>query len=192
MHMAMTEVSSRRAAIEQLKFMLHEVALVTGGKRARWLVIFFSSPAGVIISYRLERFFYLIVGRPWAALRVFLLPLFWVLRLASAGHEICYTAQIGRGLRVLHPTLGVVVHGDAIVGKNCVLTGGNSIGVRKPARRGELIVGDDVNVGFNACILGPVRVGNRVRIGAGAVVVKDVPDDAIAVGVPAEVIKRAG
>ena len=112
-------------------------------------------------------------------------PLFLLLRILSCRHEICFKAQIGRGLRVLHPTLGVVVHGDAIVGQGCVLSGGNSVGIRRPIRPGELILGDEVMLGLNACVLGPVKVGNRVILGAGAVLVDDLPDDTVAVGVPA-------
>ena len=170
---------------EQFAFLGHELGLLTQGRAGRWLVLFFEPSAGVVISYRLDRSFYLLCGPAWTALRVGALPLFLLLRLLSCRHEICFKAQIGRGLQVLHPTLGVVVHGDAIVGQDCILCGGNSLGVRKPMRRGELILGDQVMLGINACVLGPARVGHHVNIGAGAVVVNDLPDNSVAVGVPA-------
>ena len=187
---AMREVFGWRAACKQLGFMCHELQGIASGKPVRWLVMFFGSPAGVIISYRVDRFFYLIFGRAWFGLRILFFPLFSFLRLISCQHEISCKAQIGPGLRLIHPTLSFVVHGDAIVGKNCVLSGGNSIGVRRQISRGELILGDDVHLGLHACILGPVRVGSHVMIGAGAVVVKDLPDHSTAVGVPAKVISR--
>ncbi len=174
-----------QTAADQLRFLAHELVLLTHGKPIRWLVLFFEPSAGVIISYRLDRCGYLLCGRVWTALRALFLPLFLFLRLLSCRHEICFAAQIGRGLQVWHPTLGVVVHGDAIVGKNCILYGGNSIGVRRGIRRGELVVGDNVILGINACILGPAQIGSCVTIGAGAIVVNDLTQDSVAVGVPA-------
>lgn len=50
-------------------------------------------------------------------------------------------------------------------------------------------IGDDVSVGANVLIIGKVKIGNNVTIGAGAVVVKDIPDNAIVVGNPGHVIK---
>ena len=51
------------------------------------------------------------------------------------------------------------------------------------------IIDNDVYVGSNAVIIGGIRIGNIVKIGAGAVVVKDIPDDAVVVGNPARIIK---
>jgi serine acetyltransferase len=180
-----TSCSRWQLAGEQFSFMGHELRLLTQGKPVRWLVLFFEPSAGVLISYRLDRSGFLLCGPAWTGLRLLALPLWLLLRLLSCRHEICFQAEIGRGLRVLHPTLGVVVHGDAIVGRNCILSGGNSLGVRKPMPRGDLVLGDQVMLGINACVLGPAKVGNHVTIGAGAVVVTDLPDNAVAVGVPA-------
>ena len=52
-----------------------------------------------------------------------------------------------------------------------------------------IIIGNDVYIGNNVLLLPGVRVGNRVIIGAGAVVTKDIPDNSVAVGIPAKVIK---
>lgn len=180
-----TTRSRWQLAGEQLDFLGYELRQQTDGKPIRWLVIFFGPCAGVNLSYRLDRCGYLLCGRPWIALRVAAFPLFSLLRLLSCRHEISFKAQIGRGLRVWHPTLGLAVHGEAIVGQNCTLYGGNSIGARKPMTRGELVLGDHVTLGLNACVLGPAKVGHHVTIGAGAVVVGDLPDHAVAVGVPA-------
>ena len=172
---------------EQLGFLAYELRLQTAGKVVRWLVVFFEPGAGVNISYRLDRGGFLLCGRSWAALRVAAFPLFLLLRQLSCRHEICFKAEIGRGLRVWHPTLGVAVHGDAIVGEHCTLSGGNSIGIRKPPmNRGDLVLGDYVLLGVNACVLGPAKVGHHVTIGAGAVVISDLPDHTVAMGVPAK------
>ena len=108
----------------------------------------------------------------------------------SAAHDIHYMAQIGRGLLVLHPSLGIVVSAYAQCGRNLVLTGGNCIGVRKRLVRGDLVLGDDVTLGANSVVLGPVRIGDRCIIGAGAVVVSDAPAGSVLVGVPAQVRTR--
>lgn len=143
----------------------------------------------MLISYRFDRCGYLLAGNIWTALRVFFLPLWLLFRLLGCRHEICFKAAIGNGLQVWHPTLGVVVNGDAIVGENCTLYGGNSIGVRRGIQRGELALGDNVTLGINACVLGPAVIGNRVTLGAGAMAVGNLADDTVAVGVPARPCK---
>lgn len=97
-------------------------------------------------------------------------------------------AEFGPGLIILH-SLGLVINKAVRGGVNVVLEGGVTLG----AERGiSPVLGDHVFVGTGAKVLGGVRVGNRVRIGANAVVVKDVPDDATAVGVPARVVRVRG
>ena len=118
-----TEEYGWRTALAQWRFMAHELKLMTQGKPRRWAVLFFAPPAGVIISYRLDRSGYLFFREAWIALRVLAFPLFLGLRLLSCRHEICFKADIGRGLQIWHPTLGVAVHGDAIVGQNCIFYG---------------------------------------------------------------------
>jgi serine acetyltransferase len=97
--------------------------------------------------------------------------------------------KIGPGLRVLHG-FGLVIHSKAIIGPNCVLRHGVTVGVR---RTGEVpaqtpVLGANVDVGSGAQILGAVRVGNGASIGAGAIVLSDVPAGLIAVGNPARLL----
>lgn len=114
--------------------------------------------------------------------RLFFFPVFLFLRILSAPHEIHYRAQIGRGLKILHASLGVVVSGNAVIGEQLTLTGGNCIGERG---KGTLCIGNNVTLGANAVILGPVHIGDNVQIGAGAVVIHDAIDNAVLGGVPA-------
>ncbi len=125
----------------------------------------------------MSRSAYLAFGPAWSATRVALSPAFYALRPWFGGCEISYRADIGRGLRILHPGLGVVISGKAIVGENLILVGGNCIGGRRSLGDGDLVLGDNVTLGANACVLGPVRVGNNVRVGANAVVFRDTKDD---------------
>jgi serine acetyltransferase len=180
---------SVRSAFQQLLFLGYELAILEGGKPTRWLVLLFYPSAGVVISYRIDRCGYLLFGRAWSLLRILLVPLFALLAFFSCPHEINFKADIGRGLQVRHPTLGVVVHGEAIVGARCILNGSNSIGTRKRIRRGDLIVGDCVELGINACILGPAIIGNNVIIGAGAIAISDIEANCVAVGIPAKKLR---
>jgi serine O-acetyltransferase len=106
---------------------------------------------------------------------------------AVTGVEIHPGAQLGRRLFIDHG-MGVVVGETAMVGDDVVLFHGATLG-GKSMKRGKRhpTLGDNVVVGAGAKILGPVWVGDGARIGANAVVVKDVPAGAVAVGVPAVV-----
>lgn len=170
-------------AISQLHYLRHELASTVNHRWWRWLTVWVGG-VGVIISYRIDRFLFLAIGRSYAIIRPFFFPLFLLLRLLSAGHQIHYRAEIGRGLRVLHPVLGVVVSAETIAGINLCLTGGNCIG--RGSQNGRVIIGDNVYLGVNAVVIGPLKIGHRCIIGAGAVVIRDAMDDATLVGVPAK------
>jgi serine O-acetyltransferase len=99
---------------------------------------------------------------------------------------------IGRGARfgpgfVLVHSMGVVINTAVRGGRDVKIEHQVTIG----AERGvSPVLGDDIFVGAGAKILGSITIGSRVRIGANAVVVKDVPDDMTAVGVPARYLPR--
>ncbi len=105
--------------------------------------------------------------------------------------KVPFTCQIGEGSRFSHRGIAVVIHPQAIVGKRCVIGTCVTIGGGGKGKPGAPIIGDDVYIATGAKILGAVRVGNNVTIGANAVVISDIPDGATAVGVPAKVVKRA-
>lgn len=106
------------------------------------------------------------------------------------GIELPYTVEVGRRV-VLEHQHGIVVHGRAVIGDGCILRQGVTIGNRRLDRPDDApVLGRGVNVGAGAKILGPVRVGDGARIGANAVVLRDVPAGALAVGVPAKVVRR--
>lgn len=103
------------------------------------------------------------------------------------GSDINRDAQIARSVRLPHPN-GVVVHRDAVIGENCLVMQQVTIG--QTGVNGAPVIGRDSYIGAGAKVLGPIKVGQRARIGANAVVLSDVPDDCIAVGVPARIIIR--
>jgi serine O-acetyltransferase len=98
--------------------------------------------------------------------------------------DIDQRAEFGPGLRIYHP-VGVVVHRDARVGARARLFSDVVFGLRGPKHEGAPTAGDDLRVGSGAKLLGNIKIGDRVSIGANAVVLHDVPDDHLAIGVPA-------
>ena len=99
------------------------------------------------------------------------------------------TVQIGKGTRFAYRGIGVVVHGKARIGSNCVIGQGVTIGGR--SRIPEVpIIGDNVYIAAGARIIGDVKIGDGAVIGANAVVIKDVEENCVVAGVPARVIKR--
>ncbi|TRW43822.1 serine O-acetyltransferase EpsC [Georgenia yuyongxinii] len=104
---------------------------------------------------------------------------------ARTGIEIHPGARLGRRLFIDHG-MGVVIGETAEVGHDVVMFHGTTLGGTTMSRgKRHPTVGDRVMIGAGAKVLGPVRVGSDAKVGANAVVVKDVPPGAVAVGVPA-------
>jgi serine O-acetyltransferase len=97
-------------------------------------------------------------------------------------------AKIGHRLVIEHSG-GIVVHGQAVLGDDCIIRQGVTIGNKRLDKPMDAPhIGNRVNIGAGAKILGAVHIGDDVEIGANAVVISDVPAGALAVGVPARVI----
>ena len=96
--------------------------------------------------------------------------------------------KIGEGTYCGHRGVGVVIHPDATIGRNCVLRAHVVIGGKGGGVEGAPTIEDDVEIGAGAKILGPIKIGSRSSIGANAVVLSDVPANAVAIGVPAKII----
>ena len=96
-----------------------------------------------------------------------------------------------QGTILIHP-VGVVIHKNVCLGKRCIIRQNVTLGRGKYNEaygRDYPILGDNVQIGANAVIIGGINVGDNAYIGAGAVVVKDVPANAVVAGVPAKIIK---
>ncbi|WP_022916761.1 serine O-acetyltransferase EpsC [Ruania albidiflava] len=103
---------------------------------------------------------------------------------AVTGVEIHPGAVLGRRFFVDHG-MGVVIGETAEVGDDVLMFHGSTLGGRSMSRgKRHPTVGDRVVIGAGAKVLGPITIGSDVQIGANAVVVKDVPDGAVVVGVP--------
>jgi len=107
------------------------------------------------------------------------------------GIELPYTVKLGRRVIFEHQH-GIVVHGQTVIGDDCIIRQGVTLGIRSMDRLTEApVLGKGVNVGAGAKIIGQVKVGDGAAIGANAVVLKDVPAGALAIGVPAQLVARS-
>lgn len=108
------------------------------------------------------------------------------------GIEISESAQIGEGLYIGHFGT-IVVNGQAVIGKNCNLSHGVTIGqLNRGERAGCPTIGDNVFIGPGAKIIGKIHVGDRAAVGPNSVVVQDVPDDGVVGGIPAKLLSSDG
>lgn len=108
------------------------------------------------------------------------------------GIEIHPGAKIGRGVFLDHG-MGIVIGETAEIGDGCTIYQGVTLGGTSLSKiKRHPTVGRNVVIGVNAVVLGSVLIGDNARIGAGSVVVKDVPSNATAVGVPARVVMIDG
>ena len=105
------------------------------------------------------------------------------------GIVIGANAKIGRRLSFEHHGC-IVIHGATQMGDDCMIRHGVTIGnAGKSDPKGAPTIGNRVEIGAGAKVLGRITIGNGVIIGANAVVTRDIPDNAVAVGIPAKVIK---
>lgn len=100
------------------------------------------------------------------------------------GIELPCEVPIGSNFRIDHFG-GIVISGYAEFGNNCRIRNGVVVGLKNTENPCAPKIGNDVDIGAGAKLLGPIVVGNNVSIGANAVVTKSIPDNSIAVGVPA-------
>ena len=108
------------------------------------------------------------------------------------GIEIHPGAQIGKRLMIDHGS-GVVIGETCIIGDDCTLYQGVTLGgTGKDTGKRHPTLGNRVMVGAGAKVLGPFKIGDGAKIAAGAVVLKEIPAGATAVGIPAKVVRRDG
>jgi serine O-acetyltransferase len=108
------------------------------------------------------------------------------------GISIPPDTKIGSGFYIGHFG-GIVVNGQSVIGKNCNISQGVTLGQANRGRnKGYPTLGDNIYIGPGAKIVGAVKIGNNVAIGANCVVTKDIPDNSVVVGIPGKVISQEG
>jgi len=143
----------------------------------------------VMVVYRFGRWRYGVRSRILRA------PLSFAYKLMKVGAQILtgidLPCEVKLGHRFTIEHFGdIIVSGDAEIGDDVVLRNGVTIGLRHTGVRGAPKIGNRVDIGAGAKILGDITIGDDVAIGANAVVIKDVPPNSIAIGVPAEIRPR--
>ena len=115
------------------------------------------------------------------------------------GAQVGSHVHIGNFAEIKNSTLGAGSHmghfsylGDATVGKGVNLGAGTITCNFDGVKKNRTVIGDHAFIGSDTLLVAPVTVGDRARTGAGAVVTRDVPEDTLAVGLPARVIRRLG
>ena len=106
------------------------------------------------------------------------------------GIELPCEVEIGRNFVIDHFG-GIVISGYAKFGDNCRIRNGVVVGLQRGDEPCAPVIGNNVDIGSGAKVLGSIKIGNNVVIGANAVVIRDVPDNCIAAGVPAVVKPRS-
>ena len=107
----------------------------------------------------------------------------------TCGITLPYTVLLGRRVRIWHHG-GMILHARAI-GDDVQIRQNTTMGIADRNRlTGIPMIGDRVDIGCGACLLGPITIGNDCVIGANAVVITDLPPGSTAVGVPARIVRR--
>lgn len=138
--------------------------------------------------YRLGHWAFYLERGPlrWALLKFYGLIHFLVANVTKVW--IAPQTRIGKDFHIIHADGSLSIHPGAVIGDRCGVmhnvTIGTNMGDRSP------IIGDDVFIGVNSVVLGPVRIGDRVSIAANTAVVTNVPSDSIVVGSPAKIYPR--
>jgi len=167
---------------EQLKKDLNAVMERDPAVHSRWEVYFCYPGFKAIRRHR-------------RAHRAYLKGHFFIARWISArtkektGIDIHPGAQIGEGFFIDHGS-GVVIGETAVIGDNVTLYQGVTLGgTGKDTGKRHPNIGNGVTVGAGAKILGPITIGDHVKVGAGSIVLKDVPDQCTVVGNPGRIVK---
>jgi len=174
--------------MKQIRYFYADVLRMLGKNKWRILILFLSRIFAGVFWYRVDRSLFLMIGKNYRFFRALLSPVFYLVQ-AYSNIDIHYESDIGPGLLILHSSGGIVISGNARIGKNLTLSGGNIIGLNKNSTSTEFRIGDGCYLGANACVIGPLVLGNKANVGACACVVKSFLDDnLILAGVPAKVL----
>lgn len=120
----------------------------------------------------------------------FIYRLFFRLVKKKRAIEISCFVKIGKGLYLGHP-YGITINADTVIGENCNIHRGVLLGQEnRGKRRGTPVIGDNVWIGINACVVGNIHIGNDVLIAPNSFVNCDVPDHSIVFGNPCVIKHR--
>ncbi len=138
----------------------------------------------VMLVYRFGRWRYQIKPALLHKVFSFIYKVLYKLVQIITGIEFPCEVEIGKNFVIDHFG-GVIISGYTKFGDNCRIRNGVVVGLKNINDPGAPVIGNNVDIGAGAKVLGKITIGDNVCIGANAVVITNVPDNAIAVGVPA-------
>lgn len=144
----------------------------------------------VMLVYRFGRWRYGVRPALLRKLLSLVYKVFYKLVQILTGIELPCEVVIGRNFVIDHFG-GIVISGYAQFGDDCRIRNGVVVGLKNVHEPIAPVIGNNVDIGAGAKVLGNIRIGNNVVIGANAVVLIDVPDNSLAVGVPAIIKQRS-
>lgn len=162
------------------KFVFQDWKVNKGNIKGRIVLVLFR-----IANFCSTRKIYYYIGFPYLLFYRILVEWFFSI-------EIPWSTRIGKNLSLFHGQ-ALVMTNQVIIGENCTLRQCTTLGNKQIQDGGftrSPVIGNYVDIGSNACIIGAITIGDHVLIGSGAVVVKDVPPYSIAVGNPAVIKPR--
>lgn len=143
-----------------------------------------------LVVYRFGRWRYGVRPAPVRKLCSFVYRILYKLVQIVTGIELPCEVELGRNFVIDHFG-GIVISGFARFGNDCRIRTGVVVGLARTEDPCAPVIGDNVDIGSGAKLLGRIRIGNNVVIGANAVVTRDVPDNCVAAGVPATARPKA-
>jgi serine O-acetyltransferase len=191
------QYAERTSALAAFRMMLADLRLDIDRyaymKTGHWLKALLSNQGlWVMVQYRLSRWVHFHVHIPGLRLMLkFLCAIGQKIIEILTGVELPNRAEIGGGLFMPHAN-GIIIHIDAKIGAYCNISQQVTVGVGGEDPRGAPTIGDRVFLGPGAKLFGPITIGDDVAIGANAVVMKDLPNQVVAAGIPAQVVSQKG
>ncbi|CAM2838051.1 serine O-acetyltransferase [Flavobacterium succinicans] len=156
-------------------------------------IVFFTQGFWAVFQYRLAHFCYCNIK--WQPFRFLFLMLFLIWQKVveiTTGISIPASAKIGHSFYIGHFG-GIIINSKAVIGDNCNISQGVTIGVSgRGERRGTPVIGDKVYIGANSVVSGHITIGNEVLIGACSLVNQSFSDCSVVLGVPAIIISQKG
>ena len=159
-----------------VSFILQDWAANKANAKGRVITLLFR-----IANFCATRKIYFYLGIPYLVFYKILVEWFFSM-------EIPWRIKAGKGLIIYHGQ-GLVINHQAVIGEYCTLRHCTTIG-NKHENSGSPVIGNYVNVGSNACIIGDIHIGDHVTIGCGSVVVRSIPANTVVAGNPAAEIKK--
>ncbi|WP_454245651.1 serine O-acetyltransferase [Psychroflexus sp. MBR-150] len=154
-------------------------------------ILFFTQGFWALIQYRFANYIYTSKLPVFFKKMILFFCLIWQKWIEIlTGISIPASVNIGQSFYIGHFG-NIIINSKCIIGDNCNISQGVTLGVSgQGEKRGTPTLGNNIYIGANVVIAGKINIGNNVIIGANSLVNKSIPNNSIAIGVPAKVVKE--